>query len=153
MKKLTLTTVIALAIVSCTSPETSSKAIGLAGVWDRIGTVNYEDGKPKDTLAFDDKFKQVKVYSAEYFMFVSNGEQMDSLGVDQFIGFAGNGKYEVKNDSLIEYMSHGTDNYLKWIQGGNNVYRVKLSLSESHYTQYWLDSLGNGRGELYKRME
>ena len=86
-------------------------------------------------------------------MFVSNGEQMDSLGVDQFIGFAGNGKYQVKNDSLIEYMSHGTDNYLKWIQGGNNVYRVRLSLSENNYTQYWLDSLGNGRGELYKRIE
>ena len=153
MKKLTLTTVMALAIVSCTSPETSSKVIGLAGVWDRIGTVNYEDGKPKDTLALDDKFRQVKVYSAEYFMFVSNGEQMDSLGVDQFIGFAGNGKYQVKNDSLIEYMSHGTDNYLKWIQGGNNVYRVRLSLSENNYTQYWLDSLGNGRGELYKRIE
>ena len=153
MKKLTLTTVMALAIVSCTSSETSSKVIGLAGVWDRIGTVNYEDGKPKDTLALDDKFRQVKVYSAEYFMFVSNGEQMDSLGVDQFIGFAGNGKYQVKNDSLIEYMSHGTDNYLKWIQGGNNVYRVRLSLSENNYTQYWLDSLGNGRGELYKRIE
>ena len=153
MKKLILTAVIALAIISCAPPETSSKAIGLTGVWDRIGTVNYEDGKPKDTLAFDAKFKQVKVYSAGYFMFVSNGEQMDSLGVDQFIGFAGNGKYEVKNDSLIEYMSHGTDNYLKWTQGGNNVYRVKLSLSESHYSQYWLDSLGKGRGELYKRIE
>ena len=153
MKKIILIAVTALAIISCAPPEILSKTVGLTGVWDRIGTIKYEDGKPKDTLAFDTKFKQVKVYSDGYFMFVSNGEQMDSLGVDQFIGFAGNGKYEVKNDSLIEYMRHGTDNYLKWIQGGNNVYGVNLSLSESHYTQYWLDSLGKGMGEHYKRIE
>jgi hypothetical protein len=86
-------------------------------------------------------------------MFVANGEWLDSLGVDRNIGFAGNGTYEVKNDSLFEYMSFGTDNYLKWIEGGDKTYRVKISLSENHYTQYGLDSLGKGMGELYKRVE
>jgi hypothetical protein len=50
-------------------------------------------------------------------------------------------------------MSFGTDNYLKWIEGGDKTYRVKISLSENHYTQYGLDSLGKGIGELYKRVE
>lgn len=153
MNKLIITTLLALAIHACAPPQTSSKTLGLQGVWNRIGTINYEDGKPKDTVPFDVKSKQLKFYTTENFMFVANGEWLDSLGVDRNIGFAGNGTYEVKNDSLFEYMSFGTDNYLKWIEGGDRTYRVKISLSENHYTQYGLDSLGKGMGELYKRVE
>ena len=153
MKKLMITTVVALAIHACAPPQTASKTLGLQGVWNRIGTINYEDGKPKDTVLFDVKSKQLKFYTTENFMFVANGEWLDSLGVYRNIGFAGNGTYEVKNDSLFEYMSFGTDNYLKWIEGGDKTYRVKISLSENHYTQYGLDSLGKGMGELYKRVE
>lgn len=151
-KKIILTTLMVLAIVSCTPPQTS-ETNGLTGVWNRIGTVNYENGKPKDTVPMNAKSKQVKFYSAEHFMFISNGEWMDSLGVDQFIGFGGNGNYEFKNDSLFEYMSHGTDNYLKWIATGNKIFTAKISLSKDHFTQYGLDSLGKGQGELYERME
>ena len=151
-KKIILTTLMVLAIVSCTTPQTS-ETNGLTGVWNRIGTVNYENGKPKDTVPMNAKSKQVKFYSAEHFMFISNGEWMDSLGVDQFIGFGGNGNYEFKNDSLFEYMSHGTDNYLKWIATGNKIFTAKISLSKDHFTQYGLDSLGKGQGELYERME
>jgi hypothetical protein len=132
MKKLMITTVVALAIHACAPPQTASKTLGLQGVWNRIGTINYEDGKPKDTVLFDVKSKQLKFYTTENFMFVANGEWLDSLGVDRNIGFAGNGTYEVKNDSLFEYMSFGTDNYLKWIEGGDKTYRVKISLSENH---------------------
>jgi hypothetical protein len=152
MKKIILTTLMVLAIVSCTPPQTG-EINGLTGVWNRIGTVNYENGKPKDTVPMNAKSKQVKFYSAEHFMFISNGEWMDSLGVDQFIGFGGNGSYEFKNDSLFEYMSHGTDNYLKWIATGNKIFTAKISLSKDHFTQYGLDSLGKGQGELYERME
>ena len=152
MKKIILTTLMVLAIVSCTPPQTT-ETNGLTGVWNRIGTINYENGKPKDTVPMIAKSKQVKFYSAEHFMFISNGEWMDSLGVDQFIGFGGNGSYEFKNDSLSEYMSHGTDNYLKWIATGNKIFTAKISLSKDHYTQYGLDSLGKGQGELYERME
>lgn len=151
-KKIILTTLMVLAIVSCTTPQTS-ETNGLTGVWNRIGTVNYENGKPKDTVPMNAKSKQIKFYSAEHFMFISNGEWMDSLGVDQFIGFGGNGNYEFKNDSLFEYMSHGTDNYLKWIATGNKIFTAKISLSKDHFTQYGLDSLGKGQGELYERME
>jgi hypothetical protein len=128
MKKLMITTVVALAIHACAPPQTASKTLGLQGVWNRIGTINYEDGKPKDTVLFDVKSKQLKFYTTENFMFVANGEWLD-------------------------YMSFGTDNYLKWIEGGDKTYRVKISLSENHYTQYGLDSLGKGMGELYKRVE
>ena len=153
MKKILIISVMALAILSCTSPKAASTTLSLQGVWDRMGTISFENGKAIDTFPFDGKSKQVKFFSAEHFIFVSNGERLDSLGVDQNIGFAGNGKYEVKNDSLFEYMSHGTDNYLRWIEGTDKIYKVKINLSENHYTQYWLDSLGNGRGELYERME
>ncbi|RPG66813.1 MAG: hypothetical protein CBC02_003475 [Flavobacteriaceae bacterium TMED42] len=153
MKKIIIITVLALAIISCATPENSSKTIGLQGVWDRIGTIYFEDGKPKDTVPFDAKSKQVKFYTTENFMFVANGKQLDYLGVDRNIGFAGNGTYKVENDSLFEFMSHGTDNYLKWIEAGNKIYSVKINLSENHYTQYTLDSLGKGSGELYKRVE
>ena len=92
-------------------------------------------------------------YTTENFMFVANGKQLDYLGVDRNIGFAGNGTYKVENDSLFEFMSHGTDNYLKWIEAGYKIYSVKISLTENHYTQYTIDSLGKGSGELYKRLE
>ena len=153
IKKIIPITVLALAIISCAPSENSSKTIGLQGVWDRIGTIYFEDGKPKDTVPFDAKSKQVKFYTTENFMFVANGKRLDSLGVDRNIGFAGNGTYKVENDSLFEFMSHGTDNYLQWIEAGNKIYSVKISLTENHYTQYTIDSLGKGSGELYKRLE
>jgi hypothetical protein len=153
MKKILLLHTIALTLLSCAPQNSASEPVSLEGVWDRIGTIVYEGGAPKDTVALQPLSKQVKFYSANHFIFVGNGENLDSLGVDKNIGFSGNGTYEVKNDSLFEYMKHGTDNYLKWIANGNKIFTAKISLSEDYFTQYQIDSLGNGMGEFYQKLE
>ena len=160
MKKLVL--LFLIVIFSCQTQKTDKGV--LEGVWEREASIQYENGQPMDTFPFGDeinKAKMFKVYTKSHVMWLNNGKNIDSLtGEDLYPGagaFAT--KYSVMNDELMEYLVLGTDNVASWFEPlileGEKGYKftAKVDVSENHYSQGNLDSLGNGFFELWKRIE
>ena len=155
MKKTILLCIIAIITFSC-QQKIAIKKGELEGVWERIGTINYENFKPVDTTPMEEKFSQIKIFTKSKMMFISNGENLDSVtGEDKFKGFAGYAKsYDIKNNILTEYVSGGTDNFEEWAKKQSNGVSFDIDISENYYSQRWsLDSTGRGNSELYKRIE
>lgn len=128
----------------------------LEGVWERIGTINYVNYKPVDTFDMEKNFYQVKIFTRNKMMFITNGVNIDSVtGEDKFEGFAGYAKsYDFKNGILTEFVSGGTDNFEKWAIKQEKGVSFDIDFSENFYSQRWkLDSTGRGNSELYKRIE
>ena len=155
MKRTLLLSIIAIITFSC-QQKIDTKKGQLEGVWERIGTINYENFKPVDTTPMDEKFSQVKIFTKSKMMFIVNGEDIDSItGEDKFRGYAGYAKsYDFKNNILTEYVSGGTDMFEEWAKKQTNGVTFDVNISENHYSQRFnLDSTGRGRSELYKRIE
>ena len=88
MKRTLLLSIIAIITFSC-QQKIDTKKGQLEGVWERIGTINYENFKPIDTTPMDEKFSQVKIFTKSKMMFIVNGEDIDSIsGEDKFRGYA-----------------------------------------------------------------
>ena len=155
MKKTIFLSLITTVIFSCQQQKAHEKG-QLEGVWERIGTINYENFKPVDTTSMEEKFSQIKIFTKSKMMFITNGEDIDSItGEDKFRGYAGYAKsYDFKNNILTEYVSGGTDMFEKWAKKQINGVTFEVNISENHYSQRFnLDSTGRGRSELYKRIE
>jgi hypothetical protein len=155
MKKTIFLSLITIVIFSCQQQKAHEKGL-LEGVWERIGTINYENFKPFDTTSMDEKFSQIKIFTKSKMMFITNGEDIDSItGEDKFRGYAGYAKsYDFKNNILTEYVSGGTDMFAEWAKKQINGVTFDVNISENHYSQRFnLDSTGRGRSELYKRIE
>lgn len=155
MKKTILLSVIAIVTFSCQQKIADEKG-KLEGVWERIGTVNYENFKPVDTTPMEEKFSQIKIFTKSKMMFITNGENLDSVtGEDKFKGFAGYAKsYDIKKNILTEYVSGGTDMFEEWAKEQVDGVSFDVDISENNYSQRWnLDSTGRGNSELYKRIE
>lgn len=155
MKKTIYLSLITIVIFSCQQKLADEKG-QLEGVWERIGSVNYENFKPVDTTPMEEKFSQIKIFTKSKMMFITNGENLDSVtGVDKFTGFAGYAKsYDIKNNILTEYVSGGTDMFEEWAKKRSNGVSFDVDISENYYSQKWsLDSTGRGNSELYKRIE
>jgi hypothetical protein len=155
MKKTILLSIITIIIFSCQQKIADEKG-QLEGVWERIGTVNYENFKPVDTIPMEEKFSQIKIFTKSKMMFITNDENIDSVtGEDKFRGYAGYAKsYDIKNNVLTEYVSGGTDIFEEWAKKQINGVTFEVNISENNYSQRFnLDSTGRGRSELYKRIE
>ena len=155
MKKIIYLSLVFFVMFSC-QQKTPDKKGQLEGVWERIGTVNYENFKPVDTIPMEENFSQKKIFTKSKMMFITNSEDIDSItGEDKMIGFAGYAKsYDIKNNILTEYVSSGTDNFEGWIKEQQNGISFDVDISENYYSQMWnLDSIGRGYSELYKRIE
>ena len=155
MKKTIFLSLITTVIFSCQQQKAHEKG-QLEGVWERIGTINYENFKPVDTISIGEKFSQIKIFTKSKMMFITNDENLDSVtGEDKFRGYAGYAKsYDFKNNILTEYVSGGTDMFEKWAKKQINGVTFDVNISENHYSQRFnLDSTGRGRSELYKRIE
>ena len=155
MKKTIFLSRITTVIFSCQQQKAHEKG-QLEGVWERIGTINYENFKPVDTTSMEEKFSQIKIFTKSKMMFITNGEDIDSItGEDKFRGYAGYAKsYDFKNNILTEYVSGGTDMFEEWAKKQTNGVTFDVNISENHYSQRFnLDSTGRGRSELYKRIE
>ena len=155
MKKTIFLSLITTVIFSCQQQKAHEKG-QLEGVWERIGTINYENFKPVDTTSMEEKFSQIKIFTKSKMMFITNGEDIDSItGEDKFRGYAGYAKsYDFKNNILTEYVSGGTDMFEKWAKKQINGVTFDVNISENHYSQRFnLDSSGSGHSELYKRIE
>lgn len=154
MKKLILFYFV-VTIYSCQIKNDIEKG-ELEGVWERIGTINYNNYKPVDTLAMEKDFYQIKIFTKTQMMFVTNGKNIDSVtGEDTFEGYAGYAKsYDFKNSILTEFVSGGTDNFEKWAKKQEKGVSFDVDVSEKYYSQRWnLDSTGRGGSELYRRIE
>ena len=155
MKKTIYLSLITIVIFSCQQKLADEKG-QLEGVWERIGTINYENFKPLDTTPMEEKFSQIKIFTKSKMMFITNGENLDSVtGEDKFKGFAGYAKsYDIKKNILTEYVSGGTDNFEEWAKKQSNGVSFDVDISENYYSQRWsLDSTGRGNSELFKRIE
>ena len=155
MKKIIYLSLVFFVMFSC-QQKTPYKKGQLEGVWERIGTVNYENFKPVDTIPMEENFSQKKIFTKSKMMFITNGEDIDSItGEDKFRGYAGYAKsYDFKNNILTEYVSGGTDMFEEWAKKQINGVTFDVNISENHYSQRFnLDSSGRGRSELYKRIE
>ena len=62
MKRTLLLSIIAIITFSC-QQKIATKKGQLEGVWERIGTINYENFKPVDTTPMDEKFSQIKIFT------------------------------------------------------------------------------------------
>ena len=85
MKKTIFLSLITIVIFSC-QQQTAQEKGQLEGVWERIGTINYENFKPVDTTSMEEKFSQIKIFTKNVMMFITNGEDIDSIttGEDKF---------------------------------------------------------------------
>jgi hypothetical protein len=155
-----LITIILLSILLISCAETKKISSGLDGVWKKIGTIIYEDGKPIDTLSpmFNRNSKthrdgyQYKIYSKDYVTWIRRYVKLDSSGNNISPGTGASGTYEVKNDSLYEILDQGVDRW-KEIFNEGRVFKFALNIYENNYVQYRIDDNGEGSGELYERID
>ena len=161
MKKIIFLSLITIVIFSC-QQKTADERGPLEGVWERTGNIIYRDSKPIDTVPIKDEMFQTKIYTKTHALWLGNNKNIDSLGNDMNPGGGIYSKrYSVINDTLIEYLTSGTDNMDSWFKSnlkmdkdGNFPISFKVMINKNSYSQIWnLDSLGNGRAELYKRVE
>ena len=155
MKRTLLLSIMAILTFSC-QQKIDTKKGQLEGVWERIGTINYENFKPVDTIPMEEKFSQIKIFTKNKMMFITNDENLDSVtGEDKFRGYAGYAKsYDFKNNILTEYVSGGTDWFEEWAKKQINGVTFDVNISKNQYSQRFdLDSTGRGYSELWKRIE
>mgnify|MGYP001330547673 CR=1 FL=1 len=154
MRFITIIFLIAL-VFSCTEQKEILPKI--EGVWKRSGTLVFENGKIKDTLAPFYNFKtestlvgyQYKVFSSKYFGWIRRiGKDTNELKKN--IGLAASGNYVVRNDSLIETIDILPD---RLSDRKGRTFEFKIEFFENSYMQYAIDEDGSGRGELYKRID
>jgi len=155
MKKIIFLSLINIVIFSC-QQQIAEERGPLEGVWERIATVNYENFKPVDTIPMEEKFSQIKIFTKNKMMFITNDENLDSVtGEDKFKGFAGYAEsYDIKDNILTEYVSGGTDWFEEWAKKQINGVTFDVNISKNQYSQRFdLDSTGRGYSELWKRIE
>tara|TARA_B100000575_G_C22835343_1_gene490066 strand:- start:188 stop:655 length:468 start_codon:yes stop_codon:yes gene_type:complete len=155
MKKTIFLSLITIVIFSC-QQQIAEERGPLEGVWERIATVNYENFKPVDTIPMEEKFSQIKIFTKNKMMFITNDENLDSVtGEDKFKGFAGYAEsYDIKDNILTEYVSGGTDWFEEWAKKQINGVTFDVNISKNQYSQRFdLDSTGRGYSELWKRIE
>jgi len=162
MKKVLLI-LTSILILACQEKAIETKG-PLEGVWKRVGNIIYKDGQPMDTTKFGNEQNQAsmyKLYTKKHMIWLNNGINLDTVtNKDLYAGaaaFATN--YSVEGDQLMEYVVFGTDNIKSWLDSqipeGEDGFRftATINISENHFSQGTIDSLGNGIFELWSRLE
>ena len=160
IKYITLFSIV-ISFLSCSNEQNISSP--LSGVWTKIGEVKFVDGKPKDTSFYGDgkyrgnKGKMIKTYSDKNFVWFRYNDKLDSLGVNVGAEIAVQGKYQVINDSLIEYIENLDDKtkvrWADWMNEINSTYTAKIIYGDDEYIQFNLRKDGTGNGELWSRTD
>jgi len=108
----------------------------IEGTWELDSFYNYDDGATvSDTVAKDDGYRQVKIYS--------NGKIMWSRYVpNDPKGRFGYGSYKITEDRLVETIEYGDDEMMKALDT-MRVFTFELELRDDSYSQINLDEDGN----------
>ena len=149
-------------IFSCTEQKEALPM--LEGVWKRIGTVNFNNGVPSDTVFFEEgkipnkdgyiEGFHFKTYSKKHFIWFRNKIELDSIGNDSGPEMFVQGKYELKNDSLFEYFESWHDSAEKYMKNRKNMeFKIPVIIDKNRFVQYRINDDGNGKGELWEKYD
>ena len=158
MKKLILLLFLNL-ILSCTSLEKKIPSKSLEGVWFKQSEIIFNSGATTDTLLYDGVLNEI--YAKNYYITLVNNVNLDSITMeDKDLGFAESGQYEMHNDTLVKKLKYGTawipNAIKKWKKPENDYLEVKFKVDilDDYFLKFTaMDSIGNGRADLMRKMK
>ena len=158
MKKLILILFLNL-ILSCTSLEKKIPSKSLEGVWFKQSEIIFNSGAATDTLLYDGVLNEI--YAKNYYITLVNNVNLDSITMeDKDLGFAESGQYEMHNDTLVKKLKYGTawipNAIKKWKKPENDYLEVKFKVDilNDYFLKFTaMDSIGNGRADLMRKMK
>jgi hypothetical protein len=158
MKKLILILFLNL-ILSCTSLEKKIPNKSLEGVWFKQSEIIFNSGAATDTLLYYGVLNEI--YAKNYYITLVNNVNLDSITMeDKDLGFAESGQYEMHNDTLVKKLKYGTawipNAIKKWKKPENDYLEVKfkVDISDDYFLKFTaMDSIGNGRADLMRKMK
>ena len=158
MKKLILILFLNL-ILSCTSLEKKIPSKSLEGVWFKQSEIIFNSGAATDTLLYYGVLNEI--YAKNYYITLVNNVNLDSITMeDKDLGFAESGQYEMHNDTLVKKLKYGTawitNAIKKWKKPENDYLEVKFKVDilNDYFLKFTaMDSIGNGRADLMRKMK
>lgn len=146
-------------ILGCSNSEKKNVVNSIEGVWFKQSEIIFNSGATTDTLIYDGVLNEI--YAENYYITLVNNVYLDSVTMeDKDLGFAESGQYEMYNDTLVKKLKHGTawipNAIKKWKKPENDYLEVKfkVDISDDHFLKFTaMDSLGNGRADLMRKMK
>ena len=141
----------------------SSSTSKLDGFWERKGTIQFVNGKPIDTIIFgvdEVGFRNYKAFGDGSIFWINNSKSQTSPWKG---GAGGYGKFKNTNDTLTEFMSHGSGSFGAFLHYMNDSlktnfqeYKFGFNLTEKNYTQLGgnvpnSDNVNITFGEFYEK--
>ena len=145
--------------VSCSNSEKKIINNSVEGVWFKQSEIIFNSGVESDTLLYDGVLNEI--YAENYYITLVNNVNLDSITMqDKDLGFAESGQYEMHNDTLVKKLKYGTawipNAIKKWKKPENDYLEVKfkVDISDDHFLKFTsMDSVGNGRADLIRKMK
>ena len=159
MKKLLIIILFLNFILGCSNPEKKIVNNPIEGVWSKQSEIIFNSDAATDTLNYDGVLNEI--YAENYYITLVNNVNLDSVTMeDKDLGFAESGQYEMYNDTLVKKLKHGTawipNAIKKWKKPENDYLEVKfkVDISDDHFLKFTaMDSVGNGRADLMRKMK
>ena len=159
MKKILMIILFVNFILGCSNSEKKNVVNSIEGVWFKQSEIIFNSGATTDTLIYDGVLNEI--YAENYYITLVNNVYLDSVTMeDKDLGFAESGQYEMYNDTLVKKLKHGTawipNAIKKWKKPENDYLKVKfkVDISDDHFLKFTaMDSLGNGRADLMRKMK
>ena len=159
MKKILMIILFVNFILGCSNSEKKNVVNSIEGVWFKQSEIIFNSGATTDTLIYDGVLNEI--YAENYYITLVNNVYLDSVTMeDKDLGFAESGQYEMYNDTLIKKLKYGTawipNAIKKWKKPENDYLEVKfkVDISDDHFLKFTaMDSLGNGRADLMRKMK
>ena len=159
MKKILMIILFVNFILGCSNSEKKNVVNSIEGVWFKQSEIIFSSCATTDTLIYDGVLNEI--YAENYYITLVNNVYLDSVTMeDKDLGFAESGQYEMYNDTLVKKLKHGTawipNAIKKWKKPENDYLEVKfkVDISDDHFLKFTaMDSLGNGRADLMRKMK
>ena len=159
MKKILMIILFVNFILGCSNSEKKNVVNSIEGVWFKQSEIIFNSGATTDTLIYDGVLNEI--YAENYYITLVNNVYLDSVTMeDKDLGFAESGQYEMYNDTLVKKLKYGTawipNAIKKWKKPENDYLEVKfkVDISDDHFLKFTaMDSLGNGRADLMRKMK
>ena len=159
MKKTLIIILFVNFILGCSNSEKKNVVNSIEGVWFKQSEIIFNSGATTDTLIYDGVLNEI--YAENYYITLVNNVYLDSVTMeDKDLGFAESGQYEMYNDTLVKKLKYGTawipNAIKKWKKPENDYLEVKfkVDISDDHFLKFTaMDSVGNGRADLMRKMK